>query len=400
MRSGAFMEESIRPHRLFDFFKYLALALSPILNIYMGVANINLGFLVLLLLMLVEILLNRGRFEINPEMFLIFTVMIVLNIATGLLHMPDLGIEGTMNNTYAVFVMAVVSTYYVRRGVVDRERFYKYLRVLGLVCSAFVFVQSLLYLFGVVVYGFIPGLTVDPSVTADPSAASISYGRPTSFFSEPAHFAIFILPVYATSLFRRRFFLSAVFLAALILSTSSTGMMGAIVVTGLFVAREPKIPLLIKWVLALGGLVLLIQFLPELSESGIFEKFKFVNLKTNIRVFGMLEYFRYYGAKELLLGVGLNRLSDYIGLVASRQVANYASALFFAFFSFGIVGGSVWTWFVWRLHRLSREKLLFVIFLIVYVTDQILFNRNLFYLLLILYVFSDKDGVPAAPESL
>ena len=391
------MKEISREHRLFDFFKYTALALSPILNMYTGAAQINLGFIVLLLLMLVEILLKRGRFDVNPEMFVIFSVMIVLNIVTGLIHMPDLGIEATMNNTYSVIVMAVVSTYFVRRGVVDRDRFYKYLRVIGLICSVFVFIQAFLYLFGIVLYGFIPGLPVDPALATE---TAISWGRPTSLFAEPAHFAIFILPVYAMSLFRRRFFVSAVFLLALILSTSSTGMMGAIAVTGLFIVREPKIPLIIKWILSLAGIVLLIQYLPVISESGVFEKLKFVNLKTNVRVFGMLEYFRYYGAKELLFGVGLNQLSAYIQLMSSREIDNYASALFFTFFSFGILGGSVWTYFVWRLHRLSRRKILFIIFLIVYLTDQILFNRNLFYLLLIMYAFSDKDETPAAAERL
>jgi hypothetical protein len=390
------MEEMSREHRVFDFFKYGALAVSPILNIYTGIANINIGFIVLMALMVFEILMSKGRFEINVELFIIFSIMIVLNIVAGFIHMRELSIELTMNNTYTIIIMAVMSTYYVRRDVLDRERFFKYLFVVGLVCSAFVFIQYVLYhLAGRVVYGFIPGLSVDPSIIENTADASVSYGRPTSLFSEPAHFAIFILPVYAIALDKRKFFLCAVFLLALILSTSSTGMMGAIIVTAIFIAREPKIPLILKWVLMLVGVVFFIQFLPTISESGIFEKVKFVNLKSNTRIFGTLEYFKYFGTKELLFGVGLNQLSAYILRVASRDVNNYASALFFVFFSFGVLGGSIWTWFVFRLHRLSKNKILFIVFLIVYLSDQILFNRNLFYLLLILYVFSDKNEEPA-----
>ncbi len=389
------MEVISKEHRIFDFFKYSALALSPILNIYAGVASINFGFLVLLLLMVTEILLNRGRFDINSEIFIVYAVMIVLNIATGLIHMYDLGIELTMNNTYIMLVMAVVSMYYLKSTVVDKKRFFKYLCVIGVACSVFVFIQAFLFLFGFVLYGFIPGLPIDPAVRESAANASISYGRPTSLFTEPAHFAIYILPVYAMTLDKRKFFMSAVFLAALILSTSSTGMMGAIIVTCIFLVKEPKIPLIIKWILMLIGVVLLIQYLPTLSESGIFEKVKFVNLKSNTRVFGTLQYFNYYGTKELLLGVGLNQLAAYVKMMASRNINNYASALFFAFFSFGVLGGSIWSWFVFRLHRLSRTKILFIVFLVVYLTDQILFNKNLFYLLLILYVFSDKEEKPA-----
>ncbi len=394
------MEEIAQEHRVFDFLKYGALALLPILNIYKGISFINLGFCVLLLLMLVEVTLNRGHFEINVKILLILSVMIVLNILTGFIHMNYIDIKVTMNNTMNMIVFMIVSTYYVKDNVVDKERFYKFLCVIGVLCSLFVFVQYLMYLRGSVIYGIISWLPSDYSVTDPAGGGSISYGRPPSFFTEPAHFAIFILPVYAITLNRRKFWLSFIFIVALVLSTSSTGMMGAIIVTGIFVANEPRIPLIIKWILMLIGVVLFIQFLPTISESGIFEKVKFVNLKSNDRIFGTLEYFKYFGTKELLFGLGLNQLSEYVRLMSSRDINNYASALFYSFFSFGVLGGSVWTWFIWQLHRLSKKKVLFIVFLVAYLTDQILFNRNLFYLLLVLHVFSDKDEKPVEKVSL
>ncbi len=393
------MKDISREHKVFDFFKYGTLALLPILNIYKGISFVDLGFAVLLLLMILEIILNRGRFEINADMLVIFSIMIVLNIITGFIHMRSFDVELTMKNALMMILFMVVSIYYVRDNVVNKDRFYKFLCVIGVVCSLFTIIQYVLYLRGTVLYGIITWLPSDYSVTDPAGGGSISYGRPPSFFTEPAHFAIYILPVYTLSLFKRKFGLSLLFLMALILSTSSTGMMGAIIVTGVFIIKSPKIPLIIKWIFVLIGILLFIQFLPDINESGVFEKVQFVNLKSNIRVFGSLEYFKHYDAQELLFGVGLNRLSEYLMLTASRNVTNYANALIFSFLSFGILGGSIWTYFIFTLHRLSRNKMLFVVFLIAYVTDQILFNRNLFYLLLILYVFSDK-AEKAAPEEL
>ena len=114
-------------------------------------------------------------------------------------------------------------------------------------------------------------------------------------------------------------------------------------------------------------------------------------MKSNVRVFGTLVYFKYFSVKEIFFGVGLNRFSNFLSRFISGGVFNYASAVFYAFFSFGIIGGSILTYYVIRLHRLSKFKMIYLCFIIVYVTDQILFNRNFLYLVLLLYVFSERE---------
>lgn len=390
------MKETKRLYNVFEFFKYCALALIPILGIYTGFQIISLGFAILLVLMILEIMINRGRFEINKELLIIMAIMTGLNIIIGVINMSIGNIKVTMNITYLVdsfsmLVVTVICGYFVKSSVVDKDRFFKYLCVVGVLSTVFIFIQYILYLFGIIIHGFIPGLTVDKAVGVSYTGDSILNGRPTSFFAEPAHYATFIMPIYALALFRRKFFLSALFLAGLFVSTSSTGLLGALVVTGIFIASEKKIPIIIKWIFAIIGVMLLIQFLPTINKSGIFEKMKLFNLTSNTRVFGMLEYFRYFGPVEAIFGVGLNQIANYMTMFTTEDVSNYANALFFSFFCFGLLGGTFWSAYVFRLHRLSRNKILFIVFLIIYLSDEILFNRNLVYLLLLMYVFSDKD---------
>ena len=390
------MNETSKAARIFEFLKYSALALLPVLDIYRGIEIsgtpvLALGMAVLLALAVIEIFVNRGRFVINRHLLFIFLLLIAINIIDGFLHMGDIDISGTLNNTLYVIAASLISAYYVRTGIVEKERFLKFLIAVGLVATIFIFIQYILYLKGTVIYGFIPGLPLDKPIQYDWDV-SISYGRPNSIFTEPAHYTIYILPIFAILLFRRRFILSAVFMAGILVSTSSTGLFISLVVLGIFIAKEKRIPIIIKWILAIIGVVLLIQFIPTLSKSSVIEKLKFVNLATNVRVFGTLESFRYYGVKELLLGTGLNRLAEYVKLTAGLDVDNYANTFFFVFFSFGFIGGSAFTAYIVRLHKLSRFKMVFLVLILVCFSDQLMINRNLIYLLLLLHVFADQGA--------
>jgi hypothetical protein len=399
------MRVTSKPRRVFEFLKYTALAVMPILDIYRGIyfsgmSILNLGLTVLLVFAVVEILIDKGKFEFNRELLIVMGLLLALNIIDGFLHIGELDIMLTFKNTMYTAVMAIIAVYYIRTTIVDKERFFKFLCAVGVLCSVFICIQYVFYLYGVVVYGFIPGLTLDTAIK-DVWDVSIYYGRPTSFFREPAHYAIYIMPLYTFCLFRKKYLLSAIYLAGLIVSTSSTGLFGALVVTGIYIYKEKKIPIIFKWILAIIGAVLVIQFIPALNESSVLDKLKFVNLTENIRVLGTLPYFKYYGLKEIVFGVGLNQLQSYMKIFTSQDVQNYANSLFFSFFSFGLLGGSLWTWYVVRLHKLSLFKGVYIIFIVVCLSDQILFNRNLFYLLMLLHVFADKaEDAPADATQL
>ncbi|GEM_PF-1637574 len=382
-------------YKFFKFLKYSILALMPILNIYDGISFIGLGTLLLLGIMIVDIFIRRGCFDINTNLLIIMLFFTVLNLAIGITNANVISITGYLHNSIQLGITAVICAYFVKSTIVNMGIFYKYLKVIALVSSLFLFVQFYFYMKGIIVYGFIPYMSMD---SIKGIITSISYGRPNSFFLEPAHFAIYVLPVYAISLYKKDYIISIILLLALIFSTSSTGIVIGIIVTIIFIVKKDTIPIIIKWILLLIGIMVIVLFIPFIAQSSILKKISFISLIENIRVFGTLKYFKYFNAKELLTGVGINQISSYLKIYANVNVTNYANAIFFSFLSFGVLGGTVWTTYVVSLFKLNKNKILYLVFILVCFSDQILFNRNLIYLLLILHIFSNTNEVFSIEE--
>ncbi len=385
------MEGNSKAFKLFCFFKYSSLALLPILSIYKGFHFIDLGLWLLLGTMLVEIIIKKGHIEINVGLFIILVFFGALNIVLGFLHTNVMGLAGYMNNSIGMFFFAVVYAYFIKTDIVQKDVFYRYIKMVALASSFFLFVQYYFYTKGVVVSGFLP---LESESFKDYLSVPIAYGRPNSFFLEPAHFAIYVLPVFVLSLIKNHYVTSAILLVALFLSTSSTGIVIALIVAVYFFVRENRIPIIIKWILALAGLTAIMQFIPYIKLDNVLDKLTVTSLKQNIRVFGTLGYFRYFSATELLFGVGLNQIQTFIKIFAQLNIKNYSNAFLFSFLSFGLIGGVIWNAYVLKLYSLSKNKLLYIVFILIYFSDQLLFNRNLFYMLLILFVYAEKGEEP------
>lgn len=386
------MQDYPRASKAFEFLKYSILALIPILDIYDGISFIKLGTLLLLGIMIIEIVKQKGNVDINLNLLLIITFLGVMNLIAGFVHITYLSLSGYMHNSVAMFLFAIVWAYFAKKEAVKEAVFYKYIKIIALASSFFLLIQYYLYAKGVVLYGFVPFLKSE--LIKDYVYISISYGRPNSFFLEPAHFAIYVLPVYALSLLKRDYFTSIILFSSLILSTSTTGVGISIIVTLIFLSRERRLPIVIKWIIALAGATCVLRYIPYLTANEAIEKLSFTQLKENRRIFGTLQYFKYFTIKELMLGVGMNRMEEYLSVFAKLRVGNYANGFIFSFFSFGIIGGAIWNAYMFSLYYVSRNKMLFVVFILIYLSDQLLFNQNLSYLLLTVFVFSDTGYNP------
>lgn len=303
--------------------------------------------------------------------------------------MNKIPLKGYLNNSLQMIEIGVLCGYFVKSSILNQDRFYKYLRALALISTFFLFAQLVLYSKGIVLYGFFPGVMT----SSDYQVISIAYGRPNSFFLEPAHYAIYVLPIYALSLYKREYIVSIILLIGLVLSTSSTAIVIMAIITILYLFYERRLHLLIKGILLIIGLILAFQYLPEILKSEVMEKISPQNLKGNIRVFGSLKYFNFFQIKEYFIGVGINQLSNYMKIYGNTHVKNYANAFIFSFLSFGIIGGILWNGYVVHLVHKIKNKSLYLIFILICLTDQILFNRNLLYLLLILHVFSGDISI-------
>lgn len=95
---------------------------------------------------------------------------------------------------------------------------------------------------------FIPGLELNRRVET-----FVVY-RPSSFFTEPAHFSIYVLPAFQIALLQKKYILTYLFALSILCSSSSTGflMLGILLVYHLC-----KIGMS-KWYLAIGVLFLIV----------------------------------------------------------------------------------------------------------------------------------------------
>jgi len=107
-----------------------------------------------------------------------------------------------------------------------------------------------------------------------------------------------------------------------------------------------------------------------------------------------LEYFEKFDITNWFFGLGLNNLSLFMESKGINDVPNYANVMIYSFISFGIIGGGIIYYYIIFLYKkiIKKYKLLWVTFLFILFTDQLLFNRSLIYLLIITNTFLRSEN--------
>lgn len=203
--------------------KYISVALFPVLALYSFLPLINIGYFVLFSIILFTMIKNRLKVKVNISITLIMFIFIVQNLIVGASRYLD--IENTINNIGGMLIFAFLACFLCNYGYFDIEKLYTACKIISVIATFFLFYQFIAYnVFNTVVFGNLPFFRIETG-----GFFSISYGRPTSFFNEPAHYAIYITPVYTLSLIKKNYNVSIILLLGLIFSTSSTGILLAII---------------------------------------------------------------------------------------------------------------------------------------------------------------------------
>lgn len=220
------MEEQIKKSDLLTHAVCILLVVYSIFRTY-GIAGIRIPEIVGYILILIYLLKNRLKNMSMPIMlkryFVFWLISIVLSATwTGLNGLrPLLGLA----HTFLLFSM-----FYDKTNINILIRYYRYV---ALVCVAFFYMQEIAYYTtGIRMPGLIPGLQVMSefeSGTELAHAMQISE-RSSSFFSEPAIFVQFLLPLLCIELFyandKRHMIRSGVLVLTLLLLQSGNAMMG------------------------------------------------------------------------------------------------------------------------------------------------------------------------------
>ena len=314
-------------------------ALFPALAVYNFISGTNLAFF-LLYISLIPFLFYRKKNVINyDEIFFMFCVLLI-SILSCLFHLilctEWFDFILFTHNMYGIiiclFPLCFVSNY------INTDVFLKTVLFGSVLASLILIWQwvSLLVTGSFQMNVFIPGLEIYRDIE------TFTKFRPSSFFTEPAHFAIYVLPAFQIALNQKKHFLTCLYAFSILCSGSATGfvLMSILMVYHLYHIGSKK------WYVALLGIVALIigiQFVyvmfPEIFLK-FFDKFDAVmEGNSNSRLLGPIDYLSLLQYYEHFCGITLNQLHNLLvedGRFTITKI--YANAVIYMYISFGITG--------------------------------------------------------------
>lgn len=205
---------------------YLLFLFIPILNVYsFGVGNIA---LIALLLVAIYGLISDNVFK-KQKLFLFLGFLVIFHEAIFYVMYNVPKTSGTWFNRIVEELLFVISiATFV--NVFDLGKLYKWWRLVGVLFMIGLFYHSIEY------YVFnhnvdmikLPFLPLSDNKVFE-KILTVDYTRPRSFFTEPSHYASFMLPLLFLNLLYKDYKYGAINMVFLLLSTSSLG-----IVTGAF----------------------------------------------------------------------------------------------------------------------------------------------------------------------
>lgn len=371
-------------NKLLNKYSGFVLAVAPALAMYIILPGTNLSGL-LLIISTIMVLLNYRGMYFNKIAKCLFVGVVALSIISYISNFSNVWFDQTVfvHNLWSI-VLCLIPLVFVT-NLINVETYIKTVFFIAIIASIVCLYQRLL----LTVTGTFPSDFYLPlPMTDDVSTVTL---RPHSFFREPAHLSLYLLPALYLALINGKKYYAALFMIGILSSGSTTGFLlgAAIFVIWLSSSRMKKGKLLISIAILLIVLSITIQFTPDLISSNT-EKLINTDTNSSLRLLGSIEIIEKMSGRELLFGIGINQLANYGLYMTGYELANYANSVVYMLISYGIVGLFSMLLFVALLARKYDSNRGFLLILIgILFSDQILFNTHLLYLLSFI-LLSDK----------
>lgn len=359
----------------------ITISLFPILTPYKLLGPVSVGLVILILGATLCMFVSKKIYIYFPLVILV-TVHSFLSVI-ALFSLPE--ITGTETIVWSIMVALLIS-FFIMQPIqfFDLEIFMKVLIFVSIIISAF-----LIYQLSVVTLGGIPHDGVIFEGLVDEDNWSNSYIRPNSFFSEPSYLAIYLLPIIVLLLNNRKYILALFFYVIILLSTSTLGIIGGFVILLVYMFLNKKVKLLFLT----SGILLLLYFISikylNLSWLVEFNFNKTINIqeRSQLRIFGYIEYFDLIPTFNQIIGVGFNQLGNFFKVY---NLANYSNAFVLVLINFGIIGFVTYLLFIFSLFlKSNKEAILFVLILVlISLVDAFIYSANFYYILYFIFVYS------------
>jgi hypothetical protein len=361
----------------------VVLALFPALSIYILLPGMSVAsFFIWMCFIPLLVFNNKDGFNKDETIFLF--VIILISVLSALLHLV-LNSEWFdfilfYHNLFAI-VVHLIPLCFITKWV-DEKIFLKSILVFSTIASLVLIWQWLSFLLtGTFQKGFfLPGLVVNSNVTL------LSTTRPSAFFTEPAHFCIYLLPAFQIALYREYRILIYLFAFAIFCSGSTTGFLLVIVlfIYHLFFVCKKKIDTIaLKIVAAMLCLMIILFFVPNFFDGNLIKLGEIEQGNSASRLLGPLGYLSFFQFYEHVVGITLNQVENLLSMnhFVVNGSGNYANACLYMYISYGLVGLIALVLYVKRKFKsVQQTKGFFLIFLGIICSDQILFNGNYVYL--------------------
>lgn len=390
---------------IFEKATVFVLLCSGILEIY-AVGDYSLQFVLMVALILLFFIIKSKSTIPRPLFcyFLYFYFASLLNIRAS-------------SGIFDTFILIPFLSYLLYYNIRDVDNFYTIYKTLAYIFIAFFFIQELSYLAtGVRISGIIKSLPL--AITQDSNWLSehdSSY-RSTSFFSEPAHFAQFLLPLLVYELFgvkssKRNILLITAIAIVLVLLQSGNAILASIPVALAYVLKiwssrsvlqRIKLIIVVSLFLCVSSIYVATTTGQELlsrSETLTLEYTGYVT-SAYMRIFRGWDLFSLMSIKQMIFGLG-NRetLSAFIqGSEISNRFINdadiYLNGAQSILIYTGFIGAIIFGWFfysTWKKTNFTGKTILSVLLVFMFMASNFL-GSSMAVCLVLANILTDFDS--------
>lgn len=363
----------------------MLIALMPILcPYYLG--SLPITFYISLLLSVISIYKKK---QINYSIirpFVIFFVYWFVHELVLLVVADSFNINRRISQLVSLlFVILVVP-------MLDLRKLTNSLNVVSLISIIGLLFQLVTVLGGGMVHPIeIPGLSMSVERLEELS------NRPSSFFMEPAAFAIYMYAPLALSLINGKYWWSTIIALAMFLSTSTTALFSAFIILGVYVFSQGMFSRRSLFIVVLSLIMLY-----GLNNLSIFEvgmnKYQNTDFDTNIRISQGPIVVKTMNVAEVIFGVPYGDSGDYFKagrtmgvnvITLGEQI--YMSTFWNLIFSYGLVGLILYISIFYRIAKYSRVTIPFIVcYFVTMFTASINLSMSFIFSLIILYVIATQ----------
>lgn len=380
------------------------LALAPILAVYMFSNGIQLYFVLVLLLFILNLLLGniKKAIMVRKNEFQWYLSIVIIGLFGFIYNINSIFFSTSLfiNNFIALtffFVALIICTSNYNARILKKT-----LLIFGITASVVCILQRAQLLLTGSFYKdvFLPGLEVRRDLD------TFSTDRVSAFFTEPAHLSIYLIPIYYIALYDKNYLNSCLICLGILFSGSTTGLLLVLLLSAFYIIRNThKKIYILYFLIGISIIYFGIMFLfPDVLINNI-EKMNAVDTDS-VRLLGPLFYLDLFDGFQLCFGIGLNQLSDFLqsnGIYVENEWgvaknANYANAVIYSILSYGFLGLYFFVRYFIKAIKVNKSDFGFVIYAIgILFSDQILFNMNLLYILTFLItsqiVLSNNENI-------